>query len=211
MSVSVLKRRPAFILVAAWSLVLALAAAAMLSMTGASLTPKATAATQNVTVGATVGVALTINVPGGTCGAAQNPSLAITLGDPHSVSQSCVVQFGGNDATIRLRVEDTTAIPFLGTIPNTASACAALGAGDEAGMKVIANSVNAVPTCAASGTAVNNHYRAVPGTGSPMNVCDSNLVGAAHSCTAQWAVAETGAPLAAGSYNGTAQFSVVDF
>lgn len=199
---------------------LAIVGAALLLILGAlvaggfSPTPNAGAAsTDTVVVTATVGAALSVS--DGCSGAS---AISVSLGT-FSYSGACTISYGAtNDPTQKLTLEDNDgAAPFLGTIPNTAVDCAALGAAsDQAGVHITGTANNSsimaawATACTVATTAgTNAKFRPVPAA--PVDACTSVTTSVtSHQCSFEWGVSEFGSDLASGTYVGTAKFTVVD-
>ncbi len=181
--------------------------------------PRASAAdpTSNVAVNASLAANLAIS--NANCNAG-SVDLTIGLGTVSYSTPACRIDYGAtNDATVRLTLQDSNAAPFLGTISNTTSDCAAFSSPDEAGVHIVAKSANSAiaaawaTSCTALATAGNNEkFRSVPANGSPATACESNTTAStSHYCTFEWGANEGGAPLTAGTYTGTAVFTASDY
>lgn len=193
---------------------LACTGAGVLEASGVTLGSNAVAATSDTTT-VTVTVLAAMSVTNGCSGTS---ALSVNLGSL-AYSGACAISYGAtNDATQKLTIEDNDgAAPFLGTIPDTASDCAALSATDSSGVHITGTSgsdstimagwATSCTTAATAGT--NTKFRAVPA--SAVDACQSNTTSVTtHSCSFEWGVRESGSDLAAGSYVGTAKFTVVD-
>lgn len=172
------------------------------------------ATTDNVVVTATSGAAMSVSD-----GCAGVAGITVAMGSV-AYSGACVISYGAtNDATQKITLQDSDAAPFLGTIPNTAVDCAALGAAsDQSGVHITATANNSAiaaawaTTCTvAAGVGTNTKFRPVPASGSAADACTSSVTSVTnHQCSFEWGVNESGSDLAPGSYAGTAVFTVVD-
>jgi hypothetical protein len=174
---------------------------------GVSATPSAKAATDTVTVTATVGSALAV---ADQCSGAY--AITVALGT-YSDGTPCAVQFGAtNIASVSLRVAASTN-PFLSpaNFANEGATCANLGTVDEVGLKlvsVVAPTTNTW-TCAL-GADDNNSTAAHKGlttTAQPM--CNSAALGVTNTCTFAIGIWEAGSNAPPGAYTGTVNLSVI--
>lgn len=199
-----------------WVLLAATVAVGLAAAAGVRVTPPANGATTaSVTYNGTVAAAMSIST------ACDPVNFAVGLGTT-SYSGACAVSYGAtNDATQKLTMEETSAAPFLGTIPNTAVDCNTLasgGASDQAGVHITGTANNSTimaawaTSCTTAATAGQDEkFRPVPASGAAVDACSSSTTSATdHSCSFEIGVKEDGSNLAAGTYSGTALWTVVD-
>lgn len=183
-----------------------LLAAAVLANLGIATEQKAVAATDSVTVTATVASSLAVADQCATAGAL---GISVTLG-AHSAG-SCAIQFGStNDSSVTLRGAASTT-PFITSFANEGAICANLSAVDEAGLKIV--SVGASVTKAwpcATGAVADNTLTSYAGlTTTAANLCTTGALGTTLECTVGVGVFEAGSDLAPGSYTGTLNLDVI--
>lgn len=215
-------RRSNRIVYAAWLAVLAAIIPAVIAMAGMTLEPKANAATSaTVTVTGTVGASIQVAL--GSCGTvAGSPAVAIGLATT-SYSENCQIDFGStNDPTQKVTILDNTSgDPFLqhATLPdivNKAAGCSDLTV-EGVGVHIVGTANNASVAagwaCAGTDTAgcsvACSRFAPMPTVAT--DLCTSATTSVTnHRCTIEWGVRETGSDLAAGSYTGQADVTVVD-
>ena len=182
-----------------------LLAAGLLANVGMSPVPNASAATDSVTV--TASVSSSLSVADGCSGA-----MSITVAMGAHADATCAINFGStNDADVTLRAA-AAASPFIASFANNSDACAALGSVDESGLKVVSvgGTVTRATawTCALTAAGTNAGYNGLTTTAT--NVCQTNAtLGTSQTCTLGVGVWEQGSNLAPGSYTGTVNLDVI--